>query len=247
MPRRSLRFLRAYELADRLVRLVEERPKEECIEDHLEVDGLDFIKWIARPKKQTVLHRLIESVLICDLEYSTGHIACALVNDYTYILQVAEISVPSWLNESDVHEHERELDKLLAKAAPFVVEATFHLLFSDREFLVKFNDIIAGYVTNLSQALAPELFESDGIIARPTYIPTWLRTAIFMRDKGRCQVCHTDLTGTMVIPNATLDHIHPLARGGSNDPTNFQLLCEGCNMRKGTRTSGHVFRTETYW
>lgn len=33
----------------------------------------------------------------------------------------------------------------------------------------------------------------------------------------------TDLTG---------DHITPLARGGTNDPANIQILCRPCNSRK---------------
>lgn len=31
----------------------------------------------------------------------------------------------------------------------------------------------------------------------------------------------------------TIDHIVPLARGGSDDLSNKQLLCEKCNQNKG--------------
>ncbi len=34
----------------------------------------------------------------------------------------------------------------------------------------------------------------------------------------------------------TIDHIVPLARGGSNWPSNLQLLCQPCNDSKGAKT-----------
>lgn len=34
----------------------------------------------------------------------------------------------------------------------------------------------------------------------------------------------------------TIDHVVPLSRGGSNTVDNVQPLCNGCNMRKATKT-----------
>lgn len=46
-------------------------------------------------------------------------------------------------------------------------------------------------------------------------------------QKGRCAVCKTDIT-----KDRHLDHVVPLARGGTNDDLNVQLLCPSCNYSK---------------
>ena len=48
----------------------------------------------------------------------------------------------------------------------------------------------------------------------------------------KCAMCGRDLS-----PKIThRDHIVPLSRGGSNDITNIQPLCETCNLSKHTKT-----------
>lgn len=47
----------------------------------------------------------------------------------------------------------------------------------------------------------------------------------------RCAYCRADLRKV----KRHLDHITPLARGGSNDRTNLQYLCAPCNLAKGSR------------
>lgn len=63
---------------------------------------------------------------------------------------------------------------------------------------------------------------------RRVEIPTSLRAAIFLRDGFICVRCG----GT---ERLCIDHITPLAIGGSNDVDNFQTLCTRCNERKGAR------------
>lgn len=49
---------------------------------------------------------------------------------------------------------------------------------------------------------------------------------IFKMQKGRCANCNCKLNKYHV------DHVFPLARGGSNDKYNLQILCPTCNVTK---------------
>ena len=59
-------------------------------------------------------------------------------------------------------------------------------------------------------------------------IPRWARELVFARDGGRCVLC-----GSFERPQ--LDHITPWSRGGSDLPSNLQVLCQPCNIQKGPR------------
>lgn len=54
---------------------------------------------------------------------------------------------------------------------------------------------------------------------------------LFKHQRGRCAYCPTALTKK----NRHIDHIEPIARGGTNDRSNLQLLCQPCNSSKGAR------------
>lgn len=45
---------------------------------------------------------------------------------------------------------------------------------------------------------------------------------------GLCSYC--------LQPGASIDHVLPVSRGGSNDPSNLVLACGPCNSRKGAKT-----------
>jgi hypothetical protein len=59
-----------------------------------------------------------------------------------------------------------------------------------------------------------------------------LRFQVLKRDDYRCQMC-----GVTAKDGATLeiDHIHPVSKGGTNDPDNLQVLCRDCNAGKGAQ------------
>jgi hypothetical protein len=63
--------------------------------------------------------------------------------------------------------------------------------------------------------------------ARREPVPRELRRAVFERDGGRCVECGSRF-------DLQYDHVIPLALGGASTLENLQILCAGCNGRKGT-------------
>lgn len=55
--------------------------------------------------------------------------------------------------------------------------------------------------------------------------------ALIERDGGFCHYCCRKLPAEI----ATLDHITPVAKGGSNHNENLVLSCRWCNEHKGTK------------
>ena len=57
------------------------------------------------------------------------------------------------------------------------------------------------------------------------------RFNVFKRDGFRCQKCGKGAPDTLL----HLDHIIPVANGGTNDITNLITVCDACNQNKGAR------------
>ncbi len=58
-------------------------------------------------------------------------------------------------------------------------------------------------------------------------------------QKDGCAYCSTSLKG-----GGHLDHITPVAKGGSNWPSNLQWLCQRCNLSKGAKDPSDFARTK---
>ena len=90
---------------------------------------------------------------------------------------------------------------------------------------------------SLARKLAKGVDRADRTYRKFTHLRTELRPAsrehlsaskrkrILLRGKGRCMKCGSK-------KNLEIDHVVPLARGGSNRLENLQLLCRDCNRRK---------------
>lgn len=63
-------------------------------------------------------------------------------------------------------------------------------------------------------------------------IPYKMRQEIYARDYHACLKCGAT-------EEITIDHIIPVAKGGSNDRDNLQTLCRSCNSHKRTRVEDY--------
>jgi 5-methylcytosine-specific restriction endonuclease McrA len=80
---------------------------------------------------------------------------------------------------------------------------------------------------------------------RGAYVAPVNYKEIYARDNGRCQLCgkKVDPVTRDIHKNCgTLDHIIPLALGGTHEPKNVQLAHFMCNSLKGTRAMGEQLR-----
>lgn len=55
---------------------------------------------------------------------------------------------------------------------------------------------------------------------------------LYRKQQSQCAGCRESFR----LENLTKDHIVPKSRGGGNDISNLQLLCQPCNILKGSRT-----------
>lgn len=62
--------------------------------------------------------------------------------------------------------------------------------------------------------------------------PRFQKRVLFNRDSWKCQYCGIDLH----YPLITIDHIHPLSRGGQTNWKNCVVACKKCNSSKGDKT-----------
>ncbi|MGE0542428.1 MAG: helix-turn-helix domain-containing protein [Dehalococcoidia bacterium] len=51
---------------------------------------------------------------------------------------------------------------------------------------------------------------------------------VYLRDEGLCGICES----SVIEQEAVIDHVIPLARGGDDEPTNWQIAHPRCNSRK---------------
>jgi 5-methylcytosine-specific restriction endonuclease McrA len=69
-------------------------------------------------------------------------------------------------------------------------------------------------------------------------IPVRTRDAVFARDRNRCTFVGSDGKRCEEILRLHVDHIKPVARGGSNEISNLRLLCARHNQLQAERILG---------
>jgi len=71
-----------------------------------------------------------------------------------------------------------------------------------------------------------------------TPVPLRTRDAVFARDRGRCTFVGSDGKRCDETIRLHVDHIKPVARGGTNDIANLRLLCAQHNQLQAQRLLG---------
>lgn len=180
----------------------------------------DFISKATTPNKHTLLHKFIESYISAEYYYG------ARKHEEIYPQSVYELLNGYNIKYKEIPYTGRDSNySLYAIATPafrMLAHDAFCLLFENRELMRQFGRL----VTSLSNEVFP----------RTNYWPSWLRDALFNRERGRCAICSCDLTGVVAIgKKVNIDHIIPISVRGTNDPTNLQILCDACNLKKGNR------------
>jgi hypothetical protein len=184
---------------------------EACIDDQetlneLEWEDADLLRGLGKFAKITLLHRYIYAMIAvahrteyrknADL-YESGEIADLerLLDTYQIGYQpYARFTSPVPPEEAASREEDPFYQWFLAQEEAFEVlwekltDETFHLLFANRAFLLKFNLAVAAHLAEQSVAIPAELIGDDGVIKRQP-LPVWVRDAVFFRDHGRCVLC----------------------------------------------------------
>ena len=192
-------------------------------------------KNMEKPCKHTLLHKYIENLLSWAYAETFDNLCCdEIIELIKFELDIYEIN---YKKEFDTIDGEiNYLKNKLEESYLVIAHHIFNILFVDRKFLLDFNTIVSNYVRSLKKHEYPNLLRKDGVIKRFTNLQgtKWLLNALIFRDKSRCQICGKDLSATREPQTGKIhiDHIIPLELGGTNDPTNMQILCDSCNFNK---------------
>lgn len=233
--------------------------------EQLDYYRIDYLKKVVVPHKKTILHDYVEAVIMNSYSYLLDkHFPGEVIADLDECSRCYQLSVDSLgirhfqfdsdgeLTRGDFEDAEIYADSFLdlfqQKLLPTLAEDVFTILYNDKNLLSFFCNELAEKICKLKTAEYSDILASDGVIKRCPYWPKWLKNGIYLRDKGRCQLCGCDLSMLLRTDiNYNIDHIVPLKCGGINDPINLQLSCEHCNKSKGDRSAKFNNIASPFW
>lgn len=141
----------------------------------------------------------------------------------------------------------------------------FSLFFGFIAFLVCLcilGAVLQSYNTNKNMSARDkqelEFFQQKDVkakeVAKRRRISPTQRKAVLERDDSTCQICGISrkylddmAPGLGEYLRLEIDHIVPIAQGGTSDTSNLQCLCWRCNAKKGSsRTNAQVDSLRTW-
>ena len=88
-------------------------------------------------------------------------------------------------------------------------------------------EYVANWKKNNRERVATHKAKRNGVGGA---ISSGLSARLLKAQRGKCVYCRDDIRAGF-----HLDHIQPIALGGRNEDSNIQLLCRGCNLKKGAK------------
>lgn len=228
------------DMYDDIKQLIEkiEKIKSQYQENIGEDEDIDDLhKFFNLKKENKKYHKLLNKYRQAEKQYI---IKAIWSEGYEYTLQIDKAlefyfgdkpQFTEWLLESNEELIEDTLYEYLGELKltgwyeaimEKIAHEMFYILFLNREFLLKFNVYMARTHNN---------------VFAHVYTPRWVERAVFHRDRGKCCFCNKDLTSVYSVMEERgiqYDHIVSLECGGINDVSNLQLLCDKCNLSKGS-------------
>lgn len=228
--------------AERFVYRQPRSEDEEFLFDELyEGDFLDYCLESRDIAVTTSLHKVL--LYLAGLEFSLYiYDDIDWIEDYTdfqkyaiemFMYMYSEVPIEFYSDSEEVVMKARETyaDRF-HHGLNFIVDSAFAQLWSRKSFLCDFNILASERISQLTKLEYPML-ERDGRLHRVNYFPKWLEHLIIKRESGCCHYCSTPVVIPSLINQAyDIDHVVPIAKGGSNDPTNLVLACMRCNNKK---------------
>jgi 5-methylcytosine-specific restriction endonuclease McrA len=77
---------------------------------------------------------------------------------------------------------------------------------------------------------------------RPKHTMRLSKRNVFLRDQYECQYCGSEVTEQ----SATLDHVHPVSKGGKTSWENSTTACKPCNYKKAAHVGKFKPRQTPY-
>lgn len=235
----------AVELVSAVERFVYRRPSHENERYHFEeLYEEDFLNYCLESKDistNTSLHKVL--LYLANIEFSLYvYDDTDWIIDYTdfqdyaiYMFDYMYGDVPSeFLSNSEeaVMQAKDTYKEKFHYGLNFIVDSAFAQLWVRKAFLFDFNMLCAERISQLRKSDYPVLSQ-NGRLPRAKSFPKWLKDLLIKREAGCCYYCFKPVVTTNLI-NKThdVDHVVPIAKGGSNDPTNLAISCSSCNSQK---------------